>query len=518
MTSNIKDDIVAGFSVFLLALPLCLGIAIASNCPPSSGILSAIVGGILASFLGGAQLSIKGPAAGLIVITLGAVSQLGDGDLMLGYERTLAVGVAAAILQILIALMRKAVFAEIMPPSVIQGMLAAIGVIIISKQAYVMMGVSPVGSGPLEFLAYLPTGILHLNPIIFGLGILSFFIVFIWPMMKKISFIPSSIVILLSVIPLSIYFNLSSDHDYSFLGTTYSVSPSLLINLPMNFLDAIHFPDFSVFFTLTSMKYVLMFALIGSIESLLTVCAVDTMAPHAAPSDLNKDLRAVGISNLVSALIGGLPMISEIVRSKANIDYGASSSKANFFHGLFLFMAVILLPSLMNLIPLSALAALLIFVGLKLASPKEFVHTYEVGKDQFVIFLTTFIVTLVVDLLAGVAAGVLLKLGIHISRGNNLKELFNPSITIKKSKDRTYIQVEGPLTFVSYLKLKKMIMSAARDTNPIMVNLDTVTYLDHTVLKKLKTLGNEVENVTITIEENQDLVSLYNHPLAVKKG
>jgi MFS superfamily sulfate permease-like transporter len=502
MNNGLKKDVVAGFSVFLLALPLCLGIAIASNFPPMAGVLTAIVGGMLASFLGGAQLSIKGPAAGLIVIVLGAVHELGEGDLLLGYKLSLAVGVVAALFQILIAVMKKAIIAEIMPPSVVQGMLAAIGIIVISKQSYVMAGITPMESESLGLLLSLPFEIAHLNPVIFGLGILSFAIIVIWPFLKKLAFIPASIVVLCAVIPLSLYFNLSTEHQYSLIGNSYSVGPRFLINLPMNFFDAIQFPDFSRIYSPTSLKYVLMFTLVGSIESLLTVCAVDSMTKR----------------NLVASLIGGLPMISEIVRSKANIDYGATSAKANFFHGVFMLIAVIFLPSLMNLIPLSALAALLVFVGIKLASPKEFIYAYEVGKDQFVIFLTTCVVTLAVDLLAGVAVGVLLKLVIHTMRGNNLKKLFNPTITVKKNNDRTYIQVEGPLTFVSYLKLKKMIINAALQTSHIIINLNAVTYLDHTVLKKLKTLSNEVENTTITIEENQKLVSFYNHPLAAKRA
>lgn len=297
----------------------------------------------------------------------------------------------------------------------------------------------------------------------------------------------------------------------------YSIKPGLLINLPNNFLDAIHFPNFSLIFSVASIKYIIMFALVGSIESLLTVCAVDSMAPQAAPSDLNKDLRAIGVANLVSASIGGLPMISEIVRSKANIDYGATSSKANFFHGLFMLLAVILIPDVMNLIPLSALAALLVFVGIKLASPKEFIHVYKVGFDQFSIFLFTFFMTLAVDLLVGVASGVLLKLLLHITRKNNIKKLFNPNIIIEKFQDRICLEINGPLTFTGYLKLKKSITKYSLETKNIIINLSNVTYLDHTVLKKLQTLTDEFDGVKITIEDNQELVHLYNHPLSTRR-
>ena len=495
MLNGINKDIIAGFSVFLLALPLCLGISIASNFPPAAGILSAIVGGIIASWFGGARLSIKGPGAGLIVIALGSVQQL-------GYERTLAVGVVAALIQIMIGQLRKAVVAEIMPPSVIHGMLAAIGIIIISKQAYVMAGITPTAHAPLDLILQFPAQLIHLNPTIFVFGLISLTIAVIFSLFKKFAFIPSSLVILMIVIPLSL---------------VYSPAPQFLINLPHNFFNAITFPDFSVVLSPISLKYIVMFALVGSIESSLTVCAVDSLAPQAAPSDLNNDLRAVGIGNLISALIGGFPMISEIVRSKANIDYGATSARANFFHGVFMLLAVLLLPSLMNLIPLSALAALLVFVGFKLASPKEFIHFYKIGRDQFFLFLVTCVVTLATDLLTGVGIGIILKLALHVIRGNSLNKLFKPKISIAKINHSIHIHIEGPFTFISYLKLKRMLAKAKNETNEIVINLSKVTYLDHTVLKKFQTLPNEIKDIKIAFEENHSLLHFYNHPLAARR-
>jgi len=516
MFKGIRKDIIAGFSVFLLSLPLCLGIAIASNFPPIAGIFTAIIGGVLASFMGSAPLTIKGPAAGLIVMVLGAVQDLGHGDPLVGYKLTLAIGVVAAVLQILIGYMRLAVIAEVIPPFVIHGMLAAIGVIIVSKQAYVLTGIAPAATESLELLLEFPGHFLHLNPIIFGLGLLSFAIVVLWPKIKGIGIIPSSIVILAAVIPLTLYFNIPVDHTYSFLGNTYVLGPKLLINLPLNFFDAIQFPDFSQILNPVSLKYIVMFTLLGSIESLLTVCAVDSIAGEKAPSNLNKDLRAVGLANLVSACIGGLPMISEIVRSKANIDYGATSIKANFFHGLFMLIAVITIPTIINLIPLSALAALLIYVGLKLASPHQFVHAYAVGRDQLVIFITTFVVTLETDLLIGVALGIFIKIILHLIRGNRLKSLFSPLIKIERLVDKTVIQIEGPLTFMSFLKLKKTVERLAKENKKLSLSFYEVTYLDHTVMNKIQALSRQLTNVELTIEENQQLVPFYNHPLAAR--
>lgn len=514
---DFRQNVIAGFSVFLLALPLCLGIALASNFPPVAGILTAIVGGLIASWFGGAQLSIKGPAAGLIAIVLAAVQDLGGGDLQLGYERTLAVGVVVSIIQIIIGVSRKAIIAEVMPPAVIHGMLAAIGVIIVAKQSYVLMGIPADGKGPLHLLMQLPLVIRHANPAIFGIGLMSLFIAIVWPLIKQIKFIPSSIVILCVVIPISLYFDLANPHSYTLLDHTYSLGPNFLIKVPTHLLNAMTFPDFSIIFSPLSLKYIFTLALVGSIESLLTVCAVDTMTSQDKSSDLNHDLSALGIGNLVSSLIGGLPMISEIVRSKANIDYGATSFLSNFFHGLFMLLAVIFIPGVINTIPLSALAALLVFIGWRLASPKEFIHMYQVGKDQFALFLATLFTTLMTDLLIGVIVGVMLKIILLLVRGNGLMQLFRPNITIKKIKDVTYLAIEGPFTFAGYLKFKTALMKARKESKHIVIDLDAVTYLDHTVLMKLKRLEKEFTDIKLVIEENQQLVQLYNHPLSSRQ-
>jgi len=512
----LKRDIGAGFNVFLLALPLCLGIAIASNFPPMAGILSAIIGGMIASFCGSAELSIKGPAAGLIAITLSAVYQLGGGDLTLGYERTLAVGVVAALLQLLIAGTKKGDIVEMIPPSIIHGMLAAVGFIIMAKQIYVMLGVSTPALDPLSLFVKLPLYLSNLNPLAFGIGLFSLSVIFLWPLFKKGAFISPSVIILLTLIPVSYYLNLNREYTYVFMDHVYSMGPKYCLNLPSNCATALHFPDFSFLLNGISLKYILLFTFVGSLESLLTVCALDTLTSQRPPTDLNKDLRAIGIGNLISALIGGLPMISEIVRSKANVTFNAASQKSNFFHGFFMLLAVLLLPGVLNLIPLSALAALLIAVGGQLASPRQFIHVYKIGHDQFLLFLTTFFVTLVTDLLLGVSAGILLKIFIHWLRSNSLKSLFNPSITLHPGHHGMHLQVEGPLTFLGYLKFKKMLHLALQENKNLVIDLKKATYLDHTLLNKLQTLAHQEKEVHITIEENPKLAPLYGHLLSTR--
>jgi len=341
-----KADLRAGFLVFLIALPLCLGIAMASSFPPVAGILSAIVGGLVATFIGSAPLTIKGPAAGLIVIAIGAVQDLGQGDVVLGYQRALAVGVLAAVIQILLSFVRAATVGIAMSPSVVHGMLAAIGIIIISKQAHTVLGVTPEGKEPLHLLAEIPESVMHANPEIVALGLVALLILFAWPLIRTrwAKAIPGPVVVLAVTVPLALIFDLGHQHNYSLLSHSYHVGPEFLVTLPGSLLDAVTFPDFSVAFSATSLKYVVMFALVGTIESTLSVIAVDSLDPEKRPSGLNMDLFATGAGNLVSAAIGGLPMISEIVRSKANVDAGARSGWANFSHATFLLLFVALAP------------------------------------------------------------------------------------------------------------------------------------------------------------------------------
>ncbi|HEB53350.1 MAG TPA: SulP family inorganic anion transporter, partial [bacterium] len=379
--SGFAADLRAGFLVFLIALPLCLGIAMASGFPPIAGVMTAIIGGILGTALGSSRLTIKGPAAGLIVIAIGAVMELGHGDMQLGYERTLAVGAVAAGVQILFALFRAATVGIAMSPSVVHGMLAAIGVIIVAKQSHTVIGVTPEAKEPIELLLEIPHSIAHCNPEIFIVGGVSLLILFGWQFLRTrwAKVIPPQLVVLLIAVPAALWFDLPHSHSYDFLSGHYQVGPEYLVQLPGNLLDAITHPDFSVVFTGPSLKYIVMFALVGMIESVLSVLAVDAMDPLKRASNLNRDLLTIGIANLACAFVGGLPMISEIVRSKANIDAGAVSSRANLVHGVLLLVFVAALPGLLQTIPLAALGAMLVYTGTRLASPSEFQHAKELG-------------------------------------------------------------------------------------------------------------------------------------------
>ena len=244
--AGIRADIVSGFLVFLIALPLCLGIAMASGFPPVAGLITAIVGGVLVSHLGSARLTIKGPAAGLIVIALGAVTELGRGDMAAGYRRALAVGVVAGAIQVVLALVRAGVLGDLMPRSVVHGMLAAIGVIILSKQTHTLLGVAPHAKEPLELIAEIPHSVANANVVVTIVGVVALLILFGMPAirlpwMKKV---PAPMAVLIVAVPLALVFDFRHAHAVGFAGHSYDVGPRALVQLPGNLLSAVTFPDF----------------------------------------------------------------------------------------------------------------------------------------------------------------------------------------------------------------------------------------------------------------------------------
>ena len=519
-------DIVSGFLVFLLALPLCLGISLASGYPAIAGILTAIIGGLLTPLVSSAQLTIKGPAAGLIVIALGAVTEFGftggqdlTADLR-AYRMALGVGVAAGVLQICLALISAGSLAEWFPRPAVHGMLAAVGIIIMVKQLPIMLGVSVEGE-PLALLGRIPEIILQANPAIAFLGLLSLLILCVYPRlrMRHARLIPVPLVVLAVTIPLGFYLDLDDAHRYWFQGTQFQLDPSSLVHVPSHFLSALTWPDFSGLATFTGWKYAAMFTLIGSLESLLSAKAVDAFDPWRRKTDLNRDLLAVGLGNTLVACIGGLPMISEIVRSKANVDNGGRTPVANMAHGMFLLLSVGLIPVLVNHIPLAALAAMLVFTGFRLASPHELVRVYRVGVEQSIIFVITIVAVLATDLLIGVAFGVAAKLVIHALNGAPLRALIQPEIIVGRPTAAVgRVSVSQAAIFTGWPAVKREILrvDGARD---VEVDLSGTRLVDHTVMENLKRLASDLEEtgrrlVVCGLEDHRPLSA---HPLAARK-
>jgi len=532
----LRADALAGFLVFLIALPLCLAIAKASGFPEIAGVFTAVVGGLVTPWISNSQLTIKGPAAGLIVIVLGAVTDFGFTPSpqtaeaialnLTAYKMALAVGFVAAIAQILLGLFRAGALGDFFPSSAVHGLLAAIGVIIIAKQVPVALGVTPHGKEPLELLAEIPQEVLHLNPEIAAIGFVSLLILFLFPLIKNrfLRRIPAPLIVLAAAVPMALLFDLAHQHDYTVLGHHYTVGNKFLVNVPASLASAISFPDFSVFtqpaLMWKAMKWVVMFALIGSLESLLSAKAIDLLDPQRRKTDLNRDLLAIGVANLASAAIGGLPMISEIVRSRANIDNGAKSKFANLFHGLFLLIAIAFAASALRMIPLAALAAMLVYTGFRLAHPREFLQVYKIGREQLVVFVGTIIAVLATDLLIGICIGIAIKLLIQFIYGVPLWSLLRPEAEVTQIDERTWlICPRHSAVFFNWLPIRRKIerYGLAQNMN-VIVDLSATQMVDHTVMAKLHQLEREFaeRGIALAIVGLDDHVTLSQHPAAAR--
>ncbi|WP_333696148.1 SulP family inorganic anion transporter [Flavobacterium sp.] len=514
LKENFKTDAISGFIVFLLALPLSLGIAKASDFPPIMGLITAIIGGIVVSFFMGSRLTIKGPAAGLIVIVAGAVAEFGQGDNQLGWKLALGAMVVAGVIQILFGILKLGKLADFFPLSAIHGMLAAIGIIIIAKQIPVLLNDNPAlakGLGPIELLMNIPKFIMNLDAKASIIGIVSLAIMMGWPYIKNktIKMIPAPLVVLLFAIPCELFM------DFAHTEPPYALVKigSLVDNLNINASFA------GISQTGLFIKYVIMFALVGTLESLLTVKAIDLMDPYKRKSNMNNDLIAVGIGNTIAAFLGGLPMISEVARSSSNVNNGAKTRWANFFHGFFILLFVLLATPILEMIPNAALAAMLITVGIKLAHPKEFIHTFKIGKEQLAIFLVTIFFTLFEDLLVGIAAGMVLKIIIHLINGTPISSLFKAPTIVSFEGDNYLVEINKAAIFTNFLGVKSKLEAIPYGFN-VTIDLKKTKLVDHSVMENLERFKHDYETNggTVVIRGLENHQSLSNHPLSSRKN
>lgn len=572
LLGNIRFDALAGFLVFLIAMPLCLAIAKASGFPPIAGIWTAVAGGLIATWVSNSQLTIKGPAAGLIVIVAGSVTGLGrefvpeptveersalmaagqtaeqitkrvDGERAeVGYRMTLGIGVVSGVLQVLLGLVRAGRLVDFLPLTPVHGMLASIGIIIIAKQIYAVTGVPlpPTLPGeeppdPLVLLAEFPARIAQFNPEILVIGGISLLILFghFFIKNKWVKMVPAQLVVLVVAVALGFAFDLNHEHKHLLPAHLFDGQPDngevikwpqFLVSMPNVLAEpqkAFTLPDFRGVVTLTGLKWLFLFVAIGSLESLLSAKAIEQIDPWRRKTSFDRDLIGTGLANTLVACIGGLPMISEIVRSKANIDNGARTRMSNAFHGVFLLAAVLIIPGLLHEIPLAALGAMLVFTGFRLANPSEFVKTYKIGTEQFVVFVGTIVATLVTDLLIGIACGIGLKVMFHLWNGAPLRGfVWSDVSTMTDGNKRVTILVRRAALFSNWLGLQKVILTQAELRDDITLDLSQTRLVDHSVMEKLHELERELAEVgkSLQVVGLDDHKPLSSHPLAARKS
>lgn len=524
LVQNWQSDLLAAVSVSLVAMPLALGIAVASEVPPMAGIMSAIIGGIVTTFFRGSHMAINGPAAGLIAVILGSIALLNDGSgNTLNY--VMAAIVVSGGIQVLLGLLKLGRFADIFHSSVIHGILAAIGAIIIAKQIHVMLGTTTENTEIIPVIMDAFRNIRSINPFVAVISFCGLLLLIFHSRInyKFFHFLPAPMWVLLISIPFVYAFNYFEPHGIQIFNKEYWVGPDLLINIPDSLFDSIAHPNFDKINTLAFWSSVLSITLIASIESLASSKAVDKLDPYKRKTDLNKDLVGIGLSTMVSGALGGLPIITVIVRSTVNVHNHAKTKWSNLYHGLLLLIFIFLLAPVIQKVPLSALAVILVFTGFKLCSPKVFKKIYGQGVEQLIILTGTFILTLKTDLLIGIFGGLLLALLSHFFLAKLpitefFRNIFNSGSTVIFKKDGSYsLNLKGVANFLTTIKLDKLLNQIPKGSR-VNIDLSAARLVDLSIMEHLydfkRTQLNSEGVVTITgLEEH---ISSSDHPLALK--
>lgn len=509
-TKNLKTDIPSGLVVFLVALPLCLGIALASGAPFFSGIISGIVGGIVIGALSNSQLSVSGPAAGLAALVLGAITAIGD------FRLFLCAVLIAGILQILMGIAKLGGIANYIPSSVIKGMLTSIGILIIAKQIPHAFGYDKDDKGNLtELFPYgsenmheLLQPLHHIEVGVTLICIISIIIMVLWekPFIKKrMPFVPGALVaVIVAVIINQVWMS---------TGSKLAIENEHLVQIkvassPAEFFGFFTLPDFSGFLNSKIIVYGVAIAIIASLETLLSIEAIDNLDPQRRVTNTNRELFAQGIGNSVAGLIGGLPITSVIVRSSANVNSGAKSKASAIIHGLLLLISIIAIPVLLNKIPLSALAAILLLTGYKLAKPAVFTQTVKNGKYQFVPFFVTVAVIIAIDLFGilpavsgkGLLIGVIA--GIVAASGGILYGNLKNSYFFHKEKhhegDIIRIHLSEEVSFLNKAAIRETL-DKLPENSTVVIDATNTSYIDFDVLeliKEFRDIKAPIKNIT----------------------
>lgn len=525
LIENWQNDLIAAVSVALIALPLSLGIALAAGAPAMAGIISAIVGGVVTTFYRGGHVSVNGPAKGVIGVILLGIVLMDDGTGQ-SFNYILAAVVVSGAIQAVLGLLKLGRLADIFHSSVIHGILAAIGIIIVAKQIHVAMGTtsdSPsIIQNLIDAIVFLP----KVNPFVLIISLVGLMILLFH---SKISnrffhFLPAPMWVIALSIPLVYVFNFFEQHTLSFFGKAYEVGPHLLLDIPDNISDSIMHPNFSKIDTLEFWTTVFSILIITSIESLAIAKAVDKIDPYKRKTDLNKDLTGIGLSTMAAGLIGGLPIIAVIIRSTVNIHNGAKTKWSNLYQALLLLLFIVVLSPIMNQVPLCAFAILLVYTGFKLASPAVFKQAYDQGTEQLVFFIGTMILTLYTNLLIGLLGGLLLALITHMLLARMtipqfFRMVYSSRTKLIKRPDGGFdLKIRGIANFLGILKVDKLVAQIPSGAD---VNIDLsetrlvgMTYMDYLV-EFLKMQRDSGGKVFITGLDSHVSSSSYNRALKI---
>lgn len=496
---NIKADLSASLVVFLVALPLCLGIAVASGAPPLSGLIAGIIGGIVVGALSGSHISVSGPAAGLTVIVLNAQAELGS------FELFLSAVVLAGVFQFVLGVIRAGVIGYYFPNAVIKGMLAAIGVILILKQIPHALGYDADAMGDESFLQpdqhntfteiwyalKYPTA----GAIVIMLVALAIIILFDKPFIKRIKWlnpIPGALVAVVSGIAINALFG--------WFLPSWQVVGEHLVNLPVpssgsELVGLLRFPDFSLLGSQVLWVTAITLAIVGSIETLLSIEAADKLDSHKRVTPASRELRAQGIGNLISGFVGGLPITAVIVRSSANAAAGAQTKLSAVFHGLLLLILALTIPHILNLIPLSSLAAVLFVVGFKLAKPALFKSMYQKGWDQFLPFVITLLAILLTDLLKGIAIGMVVGL-IFVIKTN-----FHATVRLTEHNGNYLLRLQKDVSFLNKAILTRQLAKIP-DNSKVLIDVQRAQFIDADIKETLNNFidGAKERNIRLILE------------------
>jgi MFS superfamily sulfate permease-like transporter len=491
---NLKYDLPSSVVVFLVAIPLCLGIALASGAPMLSGLIAGIVGGIVVGSVSGSNLSVSGPAAGLTTIVLAAITQLGS------YEAFLCAVVLGGLFQILLGLFNAGTIGHFFPAAVIKGMLSAIGLILILKQIPHALGYDKDYEGDENFIqadgentfSELLNAWNYLSEGAIVISVVSILILVLWDRdsiknHKVLKFVPGPLLVVVFGVLANLFFNASL--------TPLAIQSEHLVNLPSasEFFKQMTFPDFSHFGNPDVYIIGVTLALVASLESLLSIEAADKLDEFKRITPLNRELRAQGIGNMVSGLIGGLPVTAVIVRSSANINAGARTKASTIAHGVLLLTAVLAIPSVLSLIPLSSLAAILIVTGFKLTKPSLYREMFRKGWDQFLPFVITIVAIILTNLLIGIFIGI--AVGLFFV----LKTNFHEALSIIKDGDQYLLRLNKDVTFLNKALLRRTF-ERIPDNASIIIDGGSSLFIDNDIIETIDDFVRNAPSRNIKVE------------------